>query len=108
MPIISVDGFVETHGIERLHMLHADTQGWEVDVLRSARKTIDARRVDYIFVSTHGNQLHYQCLRELQARNYVILADIDYLESYSFDGLIVARRRELPGLGAHVALSLKQ
>jgi hypothetical protein len=106
VPIISVDGFVESNRLERLHMLHADTQGWEVDVLRGARKTIESRRVDYIFLSTHGNQLHYQCLRELRQRDFIILADLDYLESFSFDGLIVARRRELPGLEP-MPLSLK-
>ena len=106
VPIISVDGFVESHRIERLHLLHVDTQGWEFAALGGARKTLDARRVDYLFLSTHGNQLHYQCLRELRERDFVVLADVDYLDSYSFDGLIVARRRELPGLEP-VPLSLK-
>jgi hypothetical protein len=98
VPVISVDSFMEAHGITHLHLLHADTQGWEVAALRGARKSMAARRIDYIFLSTHGNQLHYQCLRELRENEFVILADIDSLESYSFDGLIVARRRELPGL----------
>jgi hypothetical protein len=104
--IISVDGFMKAQGIAHLHLLHADTQGWEVAVLEGARRAIEARQIDYIFLSTHGNQLHFQCLRELRERGYTILADIDYLESYSFDGLIVARRKELAGLEP-VKLSLK-
>jgi hypothetical protein len=98
VPIISVDSFMETHGIPHLHILHADTQGWELEVLKGASKALAARQLDYIFLSTHGNQLHYKCLRELRRRNFAILADIDFLETYSFDGLIVARRAELAGL----------
>jgi hypothetical protein len=98
VPIISVDSFMEAHGIDRLNILHADTQGFEVQVLEGASKALAARKIDYIFISTHGNQLHYRCLQDLRRLNFAILADIDYLESYSFDGLIVARRAECPGL----------
>jgi len=98
VPIISVDSFVAANGIPHLHILHADTQGWELAVLDGARKTLSARHIDYVFLSTHGNCPHYQCLRELRQYGFTILADIDFLESFSFDGLIVARRSELPGL----------
>ncbi|EDY17254.1 methyltransferase FkbM family [Chthoniobacter flavus Ellin428] len=97
VPIISVDSFMAAHNIAHLNILHADTQGWEVDVLVGARQALAARKIDYIFISTHGNQLHFKCLRELRRQKYTVLADIDYLETYSFDGLIVARRSELPG-----------
>jgi hypothetical protein len=97
VPVISVDSFMVAHGLQRLHILHADTQGWEVEVLNGASKALAARQIDYIFLSTHGNQLHYKCLKELRRQKYVIMADIDYLESFSFDGLIVARRGELTG-----------
>ena len=96
-PVISVDSFMATHGIDHLHILHADTQGWEVEVLKGAQKALSERKIDYLFISTHGNQLHYKCLKELRRLRFVILADIDYLETYSFDGLIVARREECPG-----------
>jgi hypothetical protein len=104
--IISVDSFMASRAITHLDVLHADTQGHELATLQGAREALKARRIDYVFLSTHGNQLHYRCLRELQGWDYAILADVDYLETYSFDGLIVARRQELPGLEP-IALSLK-
>lgn len=98
-PILSVDGILRRHRIERLAILHADTQGHELNVLLGATEALDQRRVDYIFLSTHTNELHRKCLAVLRKQHYVILADIDLLETYSFDGLIVARRRELAGPG---------
>jgi hypothetical protein len=97
VPLVSVDSFVRRHEIAHLHILHVDTQGVELDILRGARQTISERQIDYIFISTHTNYLHLQCLRELQRSAYVVLADIDLLETFSHDGLIVARRRELAG-----------
>jgi len=98
-PVLSVDGILRRHRIERLAILHADTQGHELNVLLGATEALDQRRVDYIFLSTHTNELHRKCLAVLRKQHYVILADIDLLETYSFDGLIVARRRELAGPG---------
>lgn len=96
-PILCVDSLLARHKIGHLHLLHADTQGHERNVLLGASKALKSRKIDYIFLSTHLNELHRKCLSTLEFHDYCILADIDLLETFSFDGLIVARRRELDG-----------
>lgn len=96
IPSVSVDGFLSKHGIARLSLLHADTQGNELEVLLGAPDSLSAAAIDYLFLSTHTNKLHRLCLEKLRSNRYRILADIDLLETYSFDGLIVAQSPQLP------------
>jgi hypothetical protein len=97
--ITTVDEIVAEKGIGRIDILHSDIQGFELEMLQGAARTLDAGKVDYIFISTHSSDLHAQCRRHLEGKGYVILASADLEESYSFDGLIVARRSEVKGLG---------
>jgi len=95
-PTVSVDGFLAKHQIMRLAILHADTQGHELEVLLGAQASLSLKNIDYVFLSTHGNELHRLCLEELRRHGYRIMADVDLLETYSFDGLIVAQNPYLP------------
>lgn len=95
---ISVDGFMERERISRLAVLHADTQGNELAILQGSRRSLAERKVDFVFLSTHTNALHLKCLTVLRSSGYEILADIDLLETYSFDGLIAARSPVAPHL----------
>lgn len=90
--MISVDSLLSRYSISKLSVLHADTQGAELDVLYGSHQALSQNRIDYIFLSTHTNELHRKCTEFLKNVNYDILADIDLLETYSFDGLIVAKR----------------
>jgi hypothetical protein len=103
--VVSVDSLTNRLNIPHLHILHLDTQGAEAEILAGARLALTNRRIDYIFISTHSNHLHLRCLRELETQHYRILADIDLLETYSFDGLIVARRRRRSSVSTDVLLS---
>jgi hypothetical protein len=100
-----VDGFLSKQGIGQLAMLHADTQGHELDVLCGAKLSLSSAAIDYVFISTHTNELHRLCLEELHRRRYRILADVDLIETYSFDGLIVGQSPRLPDLSSpHLSL----
>ena len=55
-----VDAFMRSKGIDHLDILHADIQGYEDQMLRGAEAALASRRIDYIFVSTHGNEKHRQ------------------------------------------------
>lgn len=96
LPIISVDGFCRNRGISHLSILHSDIQGFELDMLRGATEMLGNRKIDFIFISTHSNELHAQCVEFLKTHNYPILVSVDLDQSFSIDGLIVARRAELP------------
>jgi hypothetical protein len=90
VPTVCVDQFLNRHDIGRLAILHADTQGHELNVLLGAENSLAESRIDYCFLSTHTNELHRRCLGFFQQHGYQVIADIDLLETYSFDGLIVA------------------
>jgi len=106
VPTVCVDEFLDRYRIGRLAILHADTQGHELNVALGAEKSLAERRIDYCFLSTHTNELHRRCLAFLQRLKYRIVADIDLLETYSFDGLIVAASPDAPHLPS-CELSLK-
>lgn len=96
---ICIDDLVSEKNIPFIHMLHSDIQGFEFEMLQGSEKTFDEKKVGYVFISTHSNELHYQCLDFLEKRNFVILASADLDESYSEDGLIAARAPYFSGIG---------
>lgn len=95
-PTISVDGLMAEHGINRLAVLHSDIQGFEGEMLEGARRSLGERRVDYVFISTHSNELHEECCEKLLQVGYGIWQEIDLDASFSHDGLIVAQSPETP------------
>lgn len=97
-PHVSVDGLMKQHGIERVHLLHSDIQGWELDMLRGAAKAFDERRVDHVFISTHSNELHRACADWLRQKDYRVHQDIDLDATFSHDGLITAHSPDLDDL----------
>lgn len=96
VPRICIDDFLSAHRIEHLDILHADIQGAEVEMLQGAARTLAGRVVDYVFISTHGADLHALCAERLAASRYPVAVSIRPDESYSFDGLLVAHREGLP------------
>jgi len=89
-PVTTIDSFCNRHGLERVAVLHSDIDGSEVDLLRGAHGMLAAAAIDYLFISTHSNDLHYQSIDILEGSGYNVLASADLDETYSVDGLIVA------------------
>lgn len=106
VPVICVDDFVKRQEIDFVHVLHSDIQGFEHDMLLGAVKTIDRKKVGYIFISTHSNEVHRKCEQFLRDKNFLILASADLNQTFSEDGLIVARALSFPGISP-VNISLK-
>lgn len=97
--ITSVDAICAQKGIEFLDILHADIQGFEVDMLRGSKKLLSEKRVGYVFVSTHSNELHdacYQILHDEYGLSLVASANVD--ESFSWDGILVMKAPDYPGI----------
>jgi len=95
-PQLSVDGILNDLDCKHLTLLHADIQSAEFNMLIGARKALLAKAIDVLFISTHSNQLHYRCINLLSSFGYSIDYSIDLLDSYSFDGLIVATHSSAP------------
>jgi len=88
---ITVDTFCSKNNIEHLHILHADIQGYEAEMLRGAKYMLESGHIDYLFISTHSNSLHETCCHILTSHDYEVLVEASLDESYSVDGLIVAK-----------------
>lgn len=104
---IKVDDFCEQKGIERLDVLHADIQSFELEMLAGAQKMISEQRIDNIFISTHTQELHYACLKFICDNNYNLVVSVDMDESYCCDGIIVAQSRKINHTPYKVALKGK-
>jgi len=93
--ITTLDSLVERHGIEHLAILHADIQGAELDMLAGGETTLSRGMVDYMFISTHSEALHEGCARRLEDLGFTILVSCGLDTTVSYDGVLVAKRRDL-------------
>ena len=95
----SVDSLLDSEGLGRIGVLHADIQGHEVQMLHGAERALRKKSIDWVFVSTHGENIHRRCLQILRGHVYVIAVEHTPGESFSVDGLIVASARQQKPLG---------
>jgi len=63
-----------------------------------------AGQIDYFFISTHSNELHKACIDKLRLHSFEILCDANLDESFSVDGVIVAKRKGVGG-PEHIEIS---
>ncbi len=103
---VSVDSVISDHFVDMFDIVHCDIQGFELDMLRGSMEAIKSRRIGYFFISTHSNELHTQCSKFLTDHDFEIIASANLDESFSFDGLIVARNKHYSGL-SELTISLR-
>ena len=96
IPIISVDDFCERENIKYVDLLLCDIQGYELEMLQGAEKSMEKGIIRFMVISTHHHTIsndpliHQRCLSFLQEMGAHILVEHTIYESYSGDGLIVA------------------
>ncbi len=95
----SVDSLLAAERLPRIGILHADIQGHEVQMLHGAETALREKSIDWVFISTHGENIHQRCLQILRGHGYAIAAEHTPGESFSVDGLIVASSRQQKPLG---------
>jgi FkbM family methyltransferase len=111
LPCVSVPDLMASHGIDRLDVLHCDAQGVELDILESCQDLAAAGRLAWVVVSTHSHHIsgdpltHQRCLALLTRAGASILAEHDVHESFSGDGLIIAKFGAVPESWQTPALS---
>jgi hypothetical protein len=94
-----VDAFFRDRKIKHLDILHADIQAFEVEMLQGAESVLAKRRVDYLFIATHSQALHYEVVDRLKAHGYRVEISSDFEEqSTSFDGFVFASSPEVDAL----------
>jgi hypothetical protein len=86
-----VDEFFRNRKIRKLDILHTDIQGFEVEMLGGARDVLTRRRVQYLFISTHSQQIHGTIVEELGKFGYRVEISSDFdVQTTSFDGFVFA------------------
>lgn len=96
--VISIDNFVLENNISFVDILHSDIQGDELLMIRGAINLLTRRNVGYIIISTHSNELHESCSLFLEDLKYVQVCSANKQESFSWDGLLVYKNPEYPGI----------
>jgi FkbM family methyltransferase len=91
----SVDAIVEKNNIAFIDILHSDIQGAEVDMLKGCEQSLNAGKIGYLCISTHGDK-HERCLDFFKQRSMHIIAEHSVEASASADGLIVAQSTAVP------------
>jgi hypothetical protein len=90
-----LDAFLNSRGIAHVDILHADIQGYEGELLDGGRGALGNAKVDYVFVSTHSQELHHRVVGELAGFGYRVEVSSDFdNETTSFDGFVFASSRQ--------------
>ncbi|MGI9510165.1 MAG: FkbM family methyltransferase [Geminicoccaceae bacterium] len=88
-----------------IDILHADIQGYEIEMLIGSAKSLADRKIRRVFISTHSQELHENVIEFLKKFGYRIDISSDYAEeTTSCDGLIYASLPDLPPLLAGVEI----
>lgn len=86
-----VDDYLSNNDINVLKILHSDIQGYELEMLEGAARTLAEQRVIYVFISTHSQQLHHSVVRKLSDFGYRVEVSSDFdSETTSYDGFVFA------------------
>lgn len=100
--VTTIDAFCIQQKIKHLDILHSDIQGYEYEMLLGAEQMLNNKEIDFLFVSTHSNELHNQCENFLKEKSYKILASVNLNQSFSIDGVLVASKFDLPKFNMHL------
>jgi hypothetical protein len=86
-----LDDYAAKQNIAKLDILHSDIQGFEMEMLQGAKNYLSEGKVDYVFISTHSDQLHNDVLDTLVSHGYriEISSPVD-VHTTSGDGFVLA------------------
>jgi Methyltransferase FkbM domain len=94
-----VDAFLHERNLGHVHILHADIQGSEVEMLETAHISLSEVKIDYMFVSTHSQELHSEIVKVLAGYGYRVEVSSDFdNDTTSFDGFVFASSPKLKPL----------
>jgi FkbM family methyltransferase len=73
VPCFTIDHLRESHGFDRIDLVHMDIQGMEVEAVRGAKRSLAEQRIDYLIVGTHGRSREYEVARIMAATHDLIV-----------------------------------
>ncbi len=84
-----IDHYLEAADIPKVTILHSDIQGHEIEMLEGCTRSLADRSIDYLFISTHSQELHQSALAIITDSGYRIEVSSDFeFGTTSYDGFI--------------------
>jgi hypothetical protein len=88
---LEVDSFLSKRFLTHLNVLHVDIQGHEVEMMEGSQKSLSQQMIDYLFISTHSQEIHKGIVTKLSALGYRVEVASDFdNDTTSFDGFVFA------------------
>jgi len=92
-----IDKFLLKEDIHKLEILHSDIQGHEVEMLKCTSKSLNKKIINYLFISTHSEEIHSEVSEIIESHNYRIEVSSSFeTHTTSFDGFILATNSDIP------------
>lgn len=92
----TVDSFLLEHGVSFLDVLHADIQGYEVEMVDGLTRSLSEGVIGHLLVSTHDDALHATLSDRLRHAGYRIVISSDFgSHTTAYDGFVMASRADL-------------
>jgi hypothetical protein len=94
-----IDDYLLKSGRKNISILHSDIQGAEIEMLVSAKNSLQSKDIDYIFLSTHSESIHNEAISLLASSSYRCEVTSSYdRHTTSCDGFILASSPLVPAI----------
>jgi hypothetical protein len=86
-----LDNFVSERKLTSISLLHSDIQGYEIEMIDGAKDSLQNQLVDFVFISTHSEDLHTSVVNRLVDFGYRVEVSSGYdYHTTSCDGFVLA------------------
>lgn len=90
--IFTLANILSEENIDFLDILHCDIDYAEYDMLMTSREIFQNKQIDYIFLATHGVELHQKCKEYLLDCGYNLIFEHDDMENpIGWDTLLILK-----------------
>ncbi len=94
-----LDKFLISESLKRIEILHADIQGFELEMLSGANQVLSNRLADYVMISTHSEVIHHKTVGYLNDMGYRLEVSSGFdNHTTSYDGFVLASSPNVPAV----------
>ena len=89
IPCISLDDLYREYNLNYVDILHSDIDGSEFDMLTQNKDFFEQKRIKYLFLLTHAEDLHDKCLQFLTDLKYNCIFNHRHFNVGGQDALLI-------------------
>lgn len=86
VPVYTIDALRKAHGFNRIHIIHMDIQGSEVEAIEGAKESISKGLIDYFIIGTHDENKEKE-IKDRLCRTHDLIVELPRGARLSFPGL---------------------